>query len=327
MNQHILEIEKLKVSFKKKSEQHIAVNEVSLQVERGQTVALIGESGSGKSITSLSVLNLLPVNGFVESGSIRFDGKELLTYSDKEMRKIRGNEISMIFQDAIASLNPGMKVGIQITEGLRYHNLIPKPDLKSEALQLLEQVGFNNPAHVYHQYPEQLSGGMKQRILIAMAMSCKPKLIIADEPTTSLDVTIQRQVLDLIDQYKTDLSASVLLITHDFGVVAEYADWVYVMLGGHIVESADVYTIFKNPMHPYTKALIGSIPNPSSGQERLKSIQDYPLESVSNDGRRFAPDTYTKESSFFDTPSSLIEVEPLHYVRFYDEERKVTAIG
>jgi peptide/nickel transport system ATP-binding protein len=327
MDQHILQIKNLRVSFNKNKQKTTAVNDVSLQIEKGQTVALIGESGSGKSITSLSVLQLLPSNGQVEKGSVTFNGKELLNKPEKEMREIRGNEISMIFQDAIASLNPGMKVGVQITEGLKFHKLVSKEELKAEALQLLEQVGFKNPAHVYNQYPDQLSGGMKQRILIAMAISCKPKLLIADEPTTALDVTIQRQVLDLIDYYKTDLDASVLLITHDFGVVAEYADWVYVMLGGHIVESADVYTIFKNPVHPYTKALIGSIPNPENGQERLKSIQDYTFEDTSYDGKKFAPATYTYESSSFDAPSSLIEVEPMHYVRFYDDERKVVAIG
>lgn len=326
MNQHLLQIKNLGISFKQKKNKLMAVNDVSLQIEKGQTAALIGESGSGKSITSLSVLHLLPDNGRVETGSITFNGIDLLNQTEKEMRKIRGNEISMIFQDAIASLNPSMKVGEQITEGLKYHKVIPKTDLKAAALQLLEQVGFTNPSHIYNQFPGQLSGGMKQRILIAMAISCKPQLIIADEPTTSLDVTIQRQVLDLIDQYKTDSNASVLLITHDFGVVAEYADWVYVMLGGHIVESADVYTIFKNPIHPYTKALIGSIPDPENGTERLKSIQDYTFEETGYDGRRFAPKTYTYESRSFDAPSSLIEIEPLHYVRFYDE-RKVISIG
>lgn len=327
MDQHILHVKNLSVSFNKNKNKMTAVSDVSLQIDKGQTVALIGESGSGKSITSLSVLQLLPPNGQLEKGSITFKGKDLLKQSEKEMRRIRGNEISMIFQDAIASLNPGMKVGVQITEGLKYHKLVPKSDLKAEALQLLEQVGFKNPAHIYEQYPGQLSGGMKQRILIAMAISCKPQLIIADEPTTSLDVTIQRQVLDLIDNYKSDLDASVLLITHDFGVVAEYADWVYVMLGGHIVESADVYTIFKNPVHPYTKALIESIPNPDRSQERLKSIQDFTFEKVGYKGRTFAPETYTLESKSFNAPSSLVEVEPLHYVRFYDDERKVVSIG
>lgn len=327
MDQHILHVKNLSVSFNKNKNKMTAVNDVSLQIDKGQTVALIGESGSGKSITSLSVLQLLPPNGQLEKGSITFKGKDLLKQSEKEMRRIRGNEISMIFQDAIASLNPGMKVGVQITEGLKYHKLVPKSDLKAEALQLLEQVGFKNPAHIYEQYPGQLSGGMKQLILIAMAISCKPQLIIADEPTTSLDVTIQRQVLDLIDNYKSDLDASVLLITHDFGVVAEYADWVYVMLGGHIVESADVYTIFKNPVHPYTKALIESIPNPEKSQERLKSIQDFTFEKVGYKGRTFAPETYTLESKSFNAPSSLVEVEPLHYARFYDDERKVVSIG
>jgi peptide/nickel transport system ATP-binding protein len=327
MSQTLLSIKDLRVSFSQNKEKLKVVHDVNLEINKRQTVALIGESGSGKSISSLSVLNLLPSNGKIESGSINYDGKDLLKLSEKEMQKVRGREISMIFQDAIASLNPSMKVGVQLTEGLRYHKLVPKALLKAEALQLLERVGFDNPLSIYNKYPSQLSGGMKQRILIAMAVSCKPKLIIADEPTTSLDVTIQKQVLDLIDEYKTTADASVLLITHDFGLVAEYADWVYVMFAGRIVESADVFTIFKNPVHPYTKALIGSIPNPGNSEERLKSIQDYSFEDAWFDGRKFAPETYTYVSSAFQAPSSLVEVEPLHYVRFYDDERKVVTIG
>jgi peptide/nickel transport system ATP-binding protein len=323
MSQTLLSIKDLGVSFSQNKEKLKVVHDVNLEINKRQTVALIGESGSGKSISSLSVLNLLPSNGKIESGSVTYDGRNLLKLSEKDMQKVRGREISMIFQDAIASLNPSMKVGVQLTEGLRYHKLVPKALLKAEALQLLERVGFDNPLTIYNKYPGQLSGGMKQRILIAMAVSCKPNLIIADEPTTSLDVTIQKQVLDLIDEYKTTADASVLLITHDFGLVAEYADWVYVMFGGRIVESADVFTIFKNPIHPYTKALIGSIPNPENGKERLKSIQDYSFEDVGFDGRKFAPEMFNTESKVYHAPSSLVEVEPHHYVRFFEEEEAV----
>ncbi|WNB91795.1 ABC transporter ATP-binding protein [Bacillus sp. NEB1478] len=326
MNPSVLQIKNLQISFGDKKNTFTAVSDVSLDVKKNQTVALIGESGSGKSISSLSVLQLLPANGRIENGEIHFKDQDIVKLTEKEMKKLRGNEISMIFQDAIALLNPGMKVGVQITEGLKYHKLMPKSDLKSESLKLLKQVGFNNPAYVYNQYPDQLSGGMKQRIQIAMAISCKPQLIIADEPTTSLDVTIQRQVLDLINSYKENHDASVLMITHDFGVVAEYADWVYVMFGGHIVESADVFTIFKNPVHPYTKALIGSIPNPEDGDKRLKTIQDYAFDNVGYEGRPFAPEMFSSESKVFHAPSSLVEVEPDHYVRVFTES-EVVAIG
>ncbi|MGM0806722.1 MAG: ABC transporter ATP-binding protein [Bacillota bacterium] len=326
MSSRLLEINNLNIAFGSGKNVFNAVTDISLSVSTGQTAALIGESGSGKSITSLSVLKLLPANGRAESGSIRFDDKEILQMTEKEMQKIRGNEISMIFQDAIASLNPAMKVGVQITEGLKYHKQMPKSELRTVALTLLEQVGFHNPAHIYEQYPSQLSGGMKQRILIAMAISCKPKLIIADEPTTALDVTIQRQVLDLIADYKIREDASVLMITHDFGVVAEYADWVYVMFGGRIVESGDVFTIFNNPIHPYTKGLIGCIPSLESDGERLKSVYDYSFEEAGYKGRKFAPETYSMESKVYHAPSSLIEVEPGHYVRLFDES-EVTIVG
>jgi peptide/nickel transport system ATP-binding protein len=326
MSNRLLEISNLNIAFGSGKNVFNAVTDISLSVSKGQTAALIGESGSGKSITSLSVLKLLPANGRAESGSIFFDDKEILQMTEKEMQKIRGNEISMIFQDAIASLNPAMKVGIQITEGLKYHKQIAKSELRTVALSLLEQVGFHNPAHIYDQYPSQLSGGMKQRILIAMAISCKPKLIIADEPTTALDVTIQRQVLDLIADYKIREDASVLMITHDFGVVAEYADWVYVMFGGRIVESGDVFTIFNNPIHPYTKGLIGCIPSLESDGKRLKSVYDYSFEEAGYKGRKFAPETYSMESKVYHAPSSLIEVEPGHYVRLFDES-EVTIVG
>ena len=318
----ILEIQNLKVSFNGPHKQrNVVLEDINLSIARGETVALIGESGSGKSITSMSILRLLPSSSNLEEGSITFSNQNLLDLSEKEMKKIRGKEISMIFQDAMASLNPAMKIGIQITEGLKYHQLIDKTNIKNEALRLLQSVGLKNSLQIYNQYPNQLSGGMKQRVLIAMALSCSPKLIIADEPTTALDVTIQKQVLDLLDQYKHNQNSSILLITHDFGVVAEYADRVYVMFGGRIVESGDVFTIFRNPLHPYTKGLIGSIPTISETEYRLKSIQDYVFEDIGFKGRKFAPEFFSLEDKVYHSSSELVEVEPNHFVRFFTEEK------
>jgi peptide/nickel transport system ATP-binding protein len=320
----LLEIQNLKVSFNDQHKQkNVVLEDINLSIARGETVALIGESGSGKSITSMSILRLLPSSSNLEEGSITFSNQNLLDLSEKEMKKMRGKEISMIFQDAMASLNPAMKIGIQITEGLKYHQLINKTNIKNEALRLLQSVGLKNSLQIYNQYPNQLSGGMKQRVLIAMALSCSPKLIIADEPTTALDVTIQKQVLDLLDQYKHNQNSSILLITHDFGVVAEYADRVYVMFGGRIVESGDVFTIFRNPLHPYTKGLIGSIPTISETEYRLKSIQDYVFEDIGFKDRKFAPEFFSLKDKVYHSSSELVEVEPNHFVRFFTEEEAV----
>jgi peptide/nickel transport system ATP-binding protein len=320
----LLEIQNLKVSFNDQHKQkNVVLEDINLSIARGETVALIGESGSGKSITSMSILRLLPSSSNLEEGSITFSNQNLLDLSEKEMKKMRGKEISMIFQDAMASLNPAMKIGIQITEGLKYHQLINKTNIKNEALRLLQSVGLKNSLQIYNQYPNQLSGGMKQRVLIAMALSCSPKLIIADEPTTALDVTIQKQVLDLLDQYKHNQNSSILLITHDFGVVAEYADRVYVMFGGRIVESGDVFTIFRNPLHPYTKGLIGSIPTISETEYRLKSIQDYIFEDIGFKDRKFAPEFFSLKDKVYHSSSELVEVEPNHFVRFFTEEEAV----
>ncbi|MGP4078692.1 ABC transporter ATP-binding protein [Pseudalkalibacillus sp. R45] len=315
---NLLEVQNLSVAFGSEEDEFVAIDDVSFSIAKGETVALIGESGSGKSVTSLSILGLLPANGGIRNGRIFYNDKDLLALPDKELQKIRGKEISMIFQDASVSLNPSMKVGKQITEGLVYHRLMNRKELRREALRLLTEVGFNNPTEVFDQYPGQLSGGMKQRALIAMAISCKPQLIIADEPTTALDVTIQKQILDLMNEYKKTTATSLLLITHDFGLVAEYADRVLVMFGGKIVESADVFTLFKNPIHPYTKGLMESIPKIEEPKEHLQTIRDAVSLQHGFGGRKFAPETFSADEKVYHSSSTLIEVEPGHHVRFFD---------
>ncbi|MCF6410352.1 ABC transporter ATP-binding protein [Pseudalkalibacillus salsuginis] len=319
----LLEVQNLKVSFRSRKEELNAIDDISFSINKGETVALIGESGSGKSVTSLSVLGLLPKNGRVVGGHIFYENKDLLRLGKKELGKIRGKQISMIFQDASISLNPSMKIGKQITQGLAYHRIIARKELKREALRLLAKVGFHKPKEVFNQYPGQLSGGMKQRVLITMAISCNPQLIIADEPTTALDVTTQKQILDLMNDYKQSTNTSILLITHDFGLVAEYADRVMVMFGGKIVEAADVFTLFKKPIHPYTKGLMNSIPKIEEPRNHLQTIKDAVIEETAYEGRIFAPETFSADEKVYHSPSTLIEVEPGHHVRFFNESSEV----
>jgi peptide/nickel transport system ATP-binding protein len=324
MNSEILlRINNLKVAFRKKKIGTTVVDGVDLTIKKGETVAIIGESGSGKSVTSLSILGLLPKNGIVKDGTIEFNGKNLIQLSKKEMQQIRGKGISMIFQDAMVSLNPAIKIGRQVTEGLRYHKIVKPDRLKEEALRLLAAVGFQNPSQIYEDYPAQLSGGMKQRALIAMAISCKPQLIIADEPTTALDVTIQKQIMELLKDYNKRTDASILLITHDFGLVAEYADRVYVMFGGKIVEAGDVFTIFDRPTHTYTKGLMNSIPSISEPKEHLLTIRDFSYQDNGYNGRTFAPETLSLTERSYHSPSELVEIEPGHTVRFFEEKAEV----
>lgn len=313
----MLDVKNLKVSFGSKQGELIAVDDVSFSVRVGETVALIGESGSGKSVTSQAIMGLLPDYGRVINGEVSFLNKNLLALSEQEMRHIRGKKVSMIFQDATVSLNPTMKVGRQIVEGLRYHRIITKKEWKGEALRLLSVVGFQHPNQIYHQYPGELSGGMKQRAMIAMAISCEPQMIIADEPTTALDVTIQKQILDLMDGYKRSTETSILLITHDFGLVSEYADRVLVMYDGKIVEAADVFTLFRNPVHPYTKGLMNSIPRIDEPREMLQTIRDTANQEKTYEGKLFAPVTFSKDAEAYHSPSALMEVEREHFVRFF----------
>jgi oligopeptide/dipeptide ABC transporter ATP-binding protein len=251
-----------------------AVDGVSFDVHPGETLGIVGESGCGKTVTSLSILQLLPQPpAKIESGSsIRFVGEELLGVGEKRMRALRGNEIAMIFQEPMSSLNPVYTVGDQIGEALRLHRRMDRKAARAEAIRLLAEVGIPEPDRRVDEYPHQLSGGMRQRVMIAMSLSCEPKLLIADEPTTALDVTIQAQILDLLATLRAKHGMAVLLITHDLGVVAEVCDRVVVMYAGQVVETGTVHEIFAEPTHPYTRGLLGSLPSVDEPGRRLESI-------------------------------------------------------
>ena len=268
----LLEIHDLHTFFKTKKGIVKAVNGVSYSVEPGKTLGVVGESGSGKSVSAMSILKLLDGNGYIDSGEIIFDGKNLADVSVKDMCKIRGNEISVIFQEPMTSLNPIFTVERQLSEPFIIHQGMNKKEAAVKVVEMLKDVRIPNPEAVAKQYPHQLSGGMRQRVMIAMALACRPKLLIADEPTTALDVTIQAQILDLMNQLKKETGTSILFITHDLGVVAEVCDDVAVMYCGRVVERGDVKTIFANPSHPYTKGLLGSIPRLGDAGKELKSI-------------------------------------------------------
>jgi peptide/nickel transport system ATP-binding protein len=253
-----------------------AVNNADLRLDQGQTVALVGESGSGKSMTARSIMGLIPASGRIESGSIRFDGQELAGLAEQELRLLRGNRIAMIFQEPMTSLNPVLKIGDQVMEPLLLHRRLDKQAARTEALELLQQVGIPSPEQRINDYPHQLSGGQRQRVMIAMALACNPQLLIADEPTTALDVTIQAQILELIDTLRRDKGLALLLITHDLGIVAQRADWVHVMYAGQIVESAATDELLTNPLHPYTRGLLASLPENALPGQPLAAIPGQP---------------------------------------------------
>jgi peptide/nickel transport system ATP-binding protein len=256
----LLEIEDLQTHFRTADGVSRSVDGVSFSITAGQTLAIVGESGCGKSVTAMSILRLIAEPPGKIAGSVRFEGKELLSLSDKEMRAIRGNDISMIFQEPMTSLNPVLTVGKQIGETLRLHRGLSQEEASRRAVEMLTLVGIPEPARRAKEYPHQLSGGMRQRVMIASALACNPKLLIADEPTTALDVTIQAQILDLMRDLKARVGAAIMLITHDLGVVAEIADQVVVMYAGRKVEEAPVSRLFATPRHPYTEGLLGAVP-------------------------------------------------------------------
>jgi peptide/nickel transport system ATP-binding protein len=256
----LLEVEDLQVHFRTPDGVNRAVDGVSFYVNEGETLAVVGESGCGKSVTAMSILQLIPQPPGKIAGSIRFQGKELLQLSDREMRSIRGNDISMVFQEPMTSLNPVLNVGYQISETLRLHQGLDQNAAAARAVEMLALVGIPEPGRRVRQYPHQLSGGMRQRVMIAIALACHPKLLIADEPTTALDVTIQAQILGLMQDLKRGVGAAIILITHDLGVVAEVAERVMVMYAGRKVEEAPVTDLFRNPLHPYTQGLLGAVP-------------------------------------------------------------------
>src|SRR5215831_684568 len=272
----LLEIENLQIHFRTPDGVARAVDGVSFHVEHGETLAIVGESGCGKSVTANSILGLIPQPPGKVAGSIRFQGTELLDLSGRRMRQIRGNEISMIFQEPMTSLNPVLTVGRQLTETLRLHQDLRGGAAERRATEMLDLVGIAEPRRRLSEYPHQLSGGMRQRVMIAMAMACNPKLLIADEPTTALDVTIQAQILDLMKDLKRRVGAAIVLITHDLGIVAEVAERVMVMYAGRKLEEAPVSQLFRMPRHPYTQGLLGAVPKLGSsitGEEtRLAEI-------------------------------------------------------
>lgn len=291
MEQPLFEIKDLKTYFKSDDQMIPAVDGVSFTVGRGETVGVVGESGSGKSVTSLTAMRLLgDTSAKVMDGSIHFNGMDLLTASERDIRKIRGNDMAMIFQEPMTSLNPVHKIGKQIREAIELHLKLPKKEAEKRTIEMLKLVGIPRAEEIYNDYPHQLSGGMRQRVMIAMAMSCEPKLLIADEPTTALDVTIQAQILELMKKLKTEKGISILLITHDLGVVAEMCDRVVVMYAGRVVEEGTAEKIFEDPQHPYTKGLLQSTPKLGEKRKRLGSIPGtVPSPSNLPKGCKFAP--------------------------------------
>ncbi|MCM2265320.1 MAG: ABC transporter ATP-binding protein [Desulfuromonadales bacterium] len=269
----LLDIENLQTFFFTKTGLVKALNGVDLCVEAGETLALVGESGCGKSLTALSLLRLVPDPGKIVGGEIRFDGRDLLRMPIEEMRRVRGNRIGMVFQEPMTSLNPVMRVGEQVAEVLRLHQGHDRVHAAVEAANLLDQVGLPAPADRARDYPHQLSGGMRQRVMIAMALACNPQLLIADEPTTALDVTIQAQIMDLLAKCKAERGMATLLITHDLGVVAQHADRVAIMYAGRIMESAPVLDLFADPRHPYTRGLLACVPKLGEKRRRLTPIE------------------------------------------------------
>lgn len=314
MSNKLLELKNLTTSFRIGDDYYAAVDDVSLTLNRNEVLGIVGESGSGKSALAFSIMGLH--NRAKIEGNIMLKDNDIANISSSKLNKIRGDELAMIFQDPLTALNPLMEIGEQIAETLILHR--PEMDKKKRydrVIELLNMVGIPRPEHVYEQYPHELSGGMRQRVVIAIAIANKPELLIADEPTTALDVTIQAQILDLIRQLKNDMDAGIILITHDLGVVAEMADRVAVMYAGQIVEIAEVHTLFENPLHPYTRSLLNSVP--SEGQDKLHVIQGIvpSLKNLPRQGCRFAARIPWIDDSVHEENPELHEVAPDHFVR------------
>lgn len=274
--ENVLEIKNLKTYFFTRRGVVPAVDGVDMRIGKGQVIGVVGESGCGKSMTAMSIVRLLSYPGKIVEGEILLEGQDLAQASEKRMREIRGNDISVIFQEPMTSLNPVLTVGKQVREAVLLHQKVSKKEARERVIEMFRQVGIPEPEERYRSYPHQLSGGLRQRVMIAMAMICNPKLLLADEPTTALDVTIEAQILHLMKQLQEKRGTAILLITHNLGVVAEICDYVYVMYAGKVVEQADVFTLFREPLHPYTSGLIRSIPKvheQEGGGQRLYTIK------------------------------------------------------
>ena len=315
----LLEIQNLTTHFFTRAGVVKAVDNLSLRLRKGRVLGLVGESGCGKTVTALSILNLVPYPGKIVSGAIFFEGRDLFTLEPEEMRRVRGAKISMIFQEPMTALNPVFTVGNQIAEVLTTHFDVAKKGAFDSAIDLLRSVGIPSPEKRVHEYPHQMSGGMRQRVMIAMAIACKPSLILADEPTTALDVTIQAHILELLGRIQAEMGMAIVLVTHDLGLIAERAHEVAVMYAGRIVEQADTKELFANPQHPYTRGLMASIPRPGEGaRTRLRTIagtvprlQDLPA------GCTFSPRCDIRTARCEVEPE-LVELKPGHWVRCWE---------
>ena len=331
MAERLLEVRGLKTYFYTEDGVVPAVDGVDFVLNKGETIGIVGESGCGKSVTSLSIMRLIPdPPGKIIDGEILLEGSNLLEKTEAEMRDIRGNDISMIFQEPMTSLNPVFTIGDQIMEAIILHQRLNKAAARERAVEMLRLVGIPSPERRVDEYPHQLSGGMRQRVMIAMALSCNPKLLIADEPTTALDVTIQAQILDLMRKLRDEFGTAIMLITHDLGVVAELAEKVVVMYAGKIVEQADVKPLFGNPLHPYTVGLLGSIPKLTEQQDRLQVIEGVvPHPAFMPKGCRFHPRCKEAREICKVEEPELLEHSPGHLVACwkYTEFRRMKEVG
>ncbi|WP_304177163.1 ABC transporter ATP-binding protein [Leptotrichia trevisanii] len=318
MGKILLEVKDLSVSFNTYAGEVQALRKINFSVDRGETLAIVGESGSGKSVSVQTIMKLIPMPpGEIKNGEILFEGEDLVKASPERMRQLRGGKIGMIFQDPMTSLNPTIKVGKQIMEGILIHKNVTKEEAKQQAIEMLRKVGIPKPEERFHQYPHEFSGGMRQRAVIAIALSCEPDLLICDEPTTALDVTIQAQILDLINELKKELNIAVILITHDLGVVAETADRVVVMYAGEKLEEAPVRELFKNPKHPYTWGLLKSLPRLDMKiGEKLSSIPGTPPDLLKPPvGDPFAPRSEYAMKIDYERKPPMIDLGNGHLVK------------
>lgn len=318
MAENTLVITGLRVAFPGSEGKVVAVDGIDLTVPQGTVVGLVGESGCGKSVTALSVMGLLPPPGCMEKGELHFGGQDLAALSENQRRKLRGDRMAMIFQDPMTSLNPIYSVGRQVAEVLRLHRGLDRREARTRTEELFRQVGIPDPEARYDAYPRQLSGGLRQRVMIAMAMACQPELLIADEPTTALDGTIQAQILRLMGQLRREHNTAILLITHNMGVVAQLCDLVYVMYAGQIVEAAEVFSLFRTPRHPYTLGLLKAIPSLEGEQTRLDTIRGtVPDLGAPPAGCRFCPRCDRAVPACAQAVPPLTEVEEGHMVRCF----------
>ena len=318
MKQTILEVKNLRTYFYTENGIAPSVDGVSFSLKEGETLGIVGESGSGKSVTSLSIMRLIDQPGKIVEGEVIFLNQDLLQQKEHSMRKIRGKEMAMIFQEPLTALNPVFRIGHQIQEALINHQNMGKKEAKQRTMELLRQVQISRPESVYKAYPHELSGGMRQRAMIAMAISCKPKLLIADEPTTALDVSIQAQILKIMRKINKEEGNSIILITHDLGVIAEMADRVAVMYAGQIVEECDVFTLFKDPKHPYTRGLMKSTPTMKRISEKLDTINgSVPNPLQMPEGCRFHPRCPSATDRCTSSEPGIEEVEADHQVRCF----------